>query len=137
MMDTLLTFMKIVALASVSALCIYFVTVLKQLLITLNEVGRDLHDISTKAGPVLENLDAITAKAKSIMDNVDGEVDKLRSTVSSIRLLAESMVDFGSRVQTKIEEPVMDAVGFISGVVKGVGTVLRILRPGRNGGSED
>src|SRR5579862_4495121 len=108
-MDTLLTFMKIVALASVSALCIYFVTVLKQLVITLSEMGRDLRDITTKAGPVLENLDSITSRVKNIVDNVDGEVDKMRSTVSSIRVLAESMIDFGSRVQTKIEEPVMDA----------------------------
>jgi uncharacterized protein YoxC len=134
-MELLLTLTKILALLCVSALCVYLVTVVKNLNIVLTNLERDLREISSKAAPVLENMEVITSKVRTIAENVDGEIEQMRTTVGAIRGMAESVIDFQQRVQHKIEEPVMDAVSFLSGVVKGVTTFLRVIRPRSNGGA--
>lgn len=127
-MDLLLTLMQIVALACLSVLSIYMITVLVRLRATLTQVEQDLHQLTSKAIPVFENLDVITTKVKDIAEGIDSEMELVKQSIRTVRGIADSVVEFERRVQRQLEEPVMQTVSIITGVLRGFRTFVERLR---------
>ena len=65
-MESLLVVAQIVALLCLSALCVYLIIVLLRVRDILVSVEKDLKEMTSRALPVLENLEFITARVKSI-----------------------------------------------------------------------
>jgi uncharacterized protein YoxC len=127
-MDTFLTIMQIIALAAVSILCIYLITVLVRVRNILTVIERDVKELSAKAIPVMENLEVITDKVKSVTESIDEQVDVVKSAITSLKGIADNVVDFERRVQDRIEEPVLDTVGTFAAIFKGVRTFVTRMR---------
>ena len=123
-----LVVMEIIALACVSVLSIYLITVLARARSLLSAVEKDLKELSAKAIPVFENLEIITEKVKNVTESIDEQVDMVRHSISSIRDVADDIVDFERRIQARIEEPVMETVSILAAVFKGVRTFIDRLR---------
>jgi len=126
--ETALTISKIVAFLSLSALCIYLIIMLGKVRDTIVNLGKDVKELNAKVAPVMENLDAITGKVRSITENLNDEVKIVKSSAEAIRDMTLSIVAFEQKVQKQIEGPVMEAVGFIAAIIKGVRTFLYYLR---------
>ena len=127
-MNDLLTVTEIVALLSLTILCVYLITVLVQLKKTLGEVERDMKEISTRVVPVLENTEYVTTRLKSIAESIDDQVLTVRDSIGSIRQVAENIVDLERRVQDRIEGPLLDGISFASAVVRGIRTFIERVR---------
>ena len=127
-MNDLLTVTEIVALLSLTILCVYLITVLVQLKKTLGEVERDMKEISTRVVPVLENTEYVTTRLKSIAESIDDQVLTVRDSIGSIRQVAENIVDLERRVQDRIEGPLLDGISFASAVVRGIQTFIERVR---------
>jgi uncharacterized protein YoxC len=123
-----LVVMEIIALACVSVLSIYLITVLARARSLLSAVEKDLKELSAKAIPVFENLEIITEKVKNVTESIDEQIDMVRHSISSIRDVADDIVDFERRIQARIEEPVMETVSILAAVFKGVRTFIDRLR---------
>jgi len=95
---------------------------------TIVNLGKDVKELNAKVAPVMENLDAITGKVRSITENLNDEVKIVKSSAEAIRDMTLSIVAFEQKVQKQIEGPVMEAVGFIAAIIKGVRTFLYYLR---------
>ena len=65
---TLIDILLIVLIAAASALCIYLIFTLNKLRKSFEVIQNDIHIISEKTVPVLENLDEITSRQLS--DNI-------------------------------------------------------------------
>jgi uncharacterized protein YoxC len=125
---TILIVMEVVALLCFSALCVYLIVVLMRLQKIFGNIERDVRDITTKASPVLENLEGITGKFRNITDSMSDDFEMLRYAMRSLRDAIENIVEFEQRIQHKIEEPVMESVTTFTAFLKGVQTFFQYFR---------
>ncbi len=123
-----LVIFEIIALGALSVLCIYLITVIARIRNILTVVEQDFRELTSKAVPVFENLEVITDKVKSITENIDEQVEIVRHSIDSIREVADNVVEFERKVQAQLEEPVMETIGTIAAVIKGVRTFMARLR---------
>ena len=123
-----LVIFEIVALAALSVLCVYLITVIVRIRNILNVVEQDVRELTSKALPVFENLEVITDKVKNITESIDEQVEVIRHSINSIREVADNVVEFERRVQERFEEPVLETIGTIAAIFKGVRTFVTRLR---------
>ena len=127
-MDSILVVMQIVALACLSVLSVYLVTVLVRLRTILTSVEKDIKELSSKAIPVFENLEVITEKVKNISEGIDEQVETVKHSINSIKEIADNIVGFERRIQSRIEEPVLETISYVAALFKGVRTFVERLR---------
>jgi uncharacterized protein YoxC len=120
--------MQIVALACLSALSVYLITVLIRVRGILSEVERDFKELSSKAIPVFENLEVITNKVRSVSESIDEQVEMVKHSIRTVKEVADSIVDFERRVQNRIEEPVLETVSVFAALFRGVRTFVDRIR---------
>jgi uncharacterized protein YoxC len=126
--NSLLMLFEIVALAALSVVCIYLIVVLVRVRGILTLVEEDIKELSAKAIPVLENLETITEKIKNVTENIDEQVESVKESINAVKRIADNIVSFERKVQDRIEEPVLETVGTIAAVIKGVRTFVARLR---------
>jgi len=126
--ELMLVIMAIIALGCLSALSVYVITVLVRVRGILTEVGRDFKELSSKAIPVFENLEIITNKVRNVSESIDEQVEMVKHSVRSIKDVTDSIVDFERRIQSRIEEPVLETVSVLAAVFKGVRTFVDRIR---------
>ena len=127
-MEGFLLVMQIVALAVLTVLCVYLITVLIRVRNILTIVEHDIKELTAKALPVFSNLEVITEKIKTVTENIDEQVDLVKSSINSIKEIIDNLVNFEQKVQEQIEEPVLETVGTLAAVFKGVRTFIARLR---------
>jgi uncharacterized protein YoxC len=126
--ESLLIIAQILALLCLSALCIYLIVVLLRVREVLSNVDKDLKEMTSRALPILENMEFITSRVKSITENVDDQVMIVRESIGSVREVAENLVALERKVQERIEGPILDGVAFIAALFKGVRTFVDRVR---------
>jgi uncharacterized protein YoxC len=118
--ESVLVSAQILALLCLSALCVYLITVILRLRDLLGKVESDVKEITTRAVPVLDNVEYITNRLKSISDNVDDQVAMVRDSIGSVRGVADNIVALERQVQARVEGPILETVGLVAAVVKGL-----------------
>ena len=126
--NPILVVVEIVALLCLSAVCIYLILVLIRLKDMLTGMEKDLKEITSRALPVLENMEFITARVKSITENIDDQVMIIRDSIGSVKEIADNIVAVERKVQERIEGPILDSVAFIAAIIKGVRTFFDRVR---------
>jgi uncharacterized protein YoxC len=111
-----------------AALCIYLIVVLKKMRESVVRIQNDISEVSKHAVPMFENLRLITDRVRTISENIDDQVAILRSSVESLRDMTENIVSFERDLQRDIEGPIMEAVSFVSAIVKAVKAFIRKLK---------
>jgi uncharacterized protein YoxC len=112
----------VIALLSLTVLCIY-------LIITLSRLRRDLADFAQRSKPVLDNLAFITEKLKSTAQKIDDHVDIVKSSLTSFKNVADNVLLLEERVQQRIEEPIIQVASIIGTIVSSVGIFFERFRP--------
>jgi len=128
MMEGFLLVMQIVALAALTIVCVYLVGVLGRVRSILAIVENDIRELTAKALPVFSNLEVITEKIKNVSENIEEQIDLVKSSINSIKEIADNVVNFERKVQERIEEPVLETVGTVAAVIKGFRTFMARLR---------
>jgi uncharacterized protein YoxC len=119
---------QIILVLSLAALAMYLVVVLTKVKTLLTQIESDVKEVSSKVIPVLENMEVITSKLRSITANFDDQMTIVRSSVQSIKEIADSIVEFERRVQDRIEAPVLEVAGILGSVVRGIAAFINRLR---------
>lgn len=119
-MESVLVAAQILALLCLSALCVYLITVILRLRDLLGKVESDVKEITTRAVPVLDNVEYITNRLKSISDNIDDQVAMVRDSIGSVRSVADNIVALERQVQARVEGPILETVGLVAAVLKGL-----------------
>ena len=127
-MESVLVIAQILALLCLSALCVYLIVVLLRVRDTINNVEKDLKEMTSRAVPILENMEYITARVKSITENIDDQVMVVRESMTSVKQIADNIVAMERKVQDRIEGPILDSVAFVASVFNGVRTFFDRLR---------
>lgn len=103
-----------------AALCVYLIVAISKIRNSFTKIQEDVNELNRNATPLFENLKIISDKFRSISENVDDQVTVLRSSVESIREMTDTIVSFEKNIQHEIEGPLMEAVSFVSALVKAV-----------------
>jgi len=119
--ETVLAVAQIAALISVSALCIYLISILGQF-------RRDVSDFTQRARPVLENLAFITERLKSASTKIDEQVDIVKGSLQSFKDVADNVLLFERRVQERLEEPIMQVASVLGTIVSSIAAFLKGFR---------
>lgn len=127
-MDTLLLTVQILALLSLSALCIALIVLVVRLKDFVTVVERDVHEISGRAIPVLDNMEVITTRVKGMTEHVEDQLAALTESFSAVKAIADNIVDLERRVQARVEGPLLESLGTIAAVIKGARTFVQRLR---------
>ena len=127
-MEAFAAVIQVLAHLSVIALCAFLIAFLVRLKGTLQALEKDVRDLTTRAMPILDNVEVITDKVRNIADNIDDQVELVKDSINSIREIANNVVDLERRIQERIEEPVLETVGTIAAVLKGVRAFFVRLR---------
>ncbi|MEK6755278.1 MAG: hypothetical protein AABZ02_03905 [Bacteroidota bacterium] len=120
-MDTVLQLAQVVALVCVSALCVY-------LIVVLTHVKRDLSEFSQRSKPVLENLAHITERLKSAAEKIDNQADIMKSSLNSLKSVADDVLLFERRIQENLEEPILQLSSMIGAIVTSIGAFFERFR---------
>lgn len=121
-------FAQIILVVSLAGLAIYLVIVLAKVKTLLVQIESDVKNVSARVIPVLENMEVITSKLRSITANFDDQMTIVKSSVQSIKEIADSIVEFERRVQDRIEAPVLEVAGILGSVVRGIAAFINRLR---------
>lgn len=114
------TIVQLLSGIAVIALCAYVVVFLGRLRRILESLEKDVREVTARALPILDNVEVITDKIRNISENVDDQVELVKESVNAVREIAENVIAFERRVQARIEEPVLETIGTIAAVLKGV-----------------
>jgi len=120
--ETVLQFVQLIALISLTALSIY-------LIVILSGVRRDLSEFVQRSKPVLENLAFITEKLRSTAQKIDDHVDIVKSSLAALKSVADNVLILEERVQQRIEEPILQVASIIGAIVSSVGVFFDRFRP--------
>ena len=128
MESILLIIAQILALLCVSGACIYLIIVLLRVRDVLTSFEKDMKEMTARALPVLENMEHITSRVRSITDNVDDQVQVIRESLGSVKEIADNIVALERKVQERVEGPILDTLGFVAALLKGVRTFVDRVR---------
>jgi len=117
-----------IALLAFAAASIYSIILMKDAKQVLNQLERSVKEISVKSTPLLENSGVITGKIREIAESIDGEVSNVKGAVDSLVNAIDDLVDLEQKVKSKIENPILDAAGYIAGITKGIKAFLRVIK---------
>jgi hypothetical protein len=120
--ETVLQLVQVVALVSVTALCIY-------LIVALSGIRRDLSEFVQRSKPVLENIAFITERLKSTAQKIDDHVDIVRSSLTSLKNVADNVLLLEERVQQQLEEPILQVASVLGAIVSSIGGLFERFRP--------
>ena len=121
-MEIVLQLVQVVALLSVTALCLY-------LIVVLSGFKRDLAEFVQHSKPVLDNLAYITERLKSTAQKIDDHVDIVKSSLTSLKNVADNVLLLEERVQEKLEEPILQVATVLGAIVSTVGGLIERFRP--------
>ncbi|MBW7889140.1 MAG: DUF948 domain-containing protein [Bacteroidetes bacterium] len=118
-METILTIALIIVALALSFLAVYLVVVLSKLRDVLGTVEINIKEVGARAVPVLSNLEVITSRLRAIMENIDEQLVTLQASVQTIKDVADNVASFEKRIQGAIENPIMEVLNTIGGIIRG------------------
>ncbi|MFA5832617.1 MAG: hypothetical protein WDA22_03975 [Bacteroidota bacterium] len=136
-METFLTIAQIIVLLLLSGVAIYAIIVLMRLRDLLTTIDANVKQVATRALPTLENLQAITGKIRVIVENFDEQIAMLKSSVDTLKGVADNIAAFERRVQDAIESPIMEVMNTVGGVIRGFTSFFNRAVGGRSSRNED
>jgi len=135
--ETFLTIAQIIVLLLLSGVAIYAIIVLMRLRDLLTTIDANVKQVATRALPTLENLQAITGKIRVIVENFDEQIAMLKSSVDTLKGVADNIAAFERRVQDAIESPIMEVMNTVGGIIRGFTSFFNRAVGGRSSRNED
>lgn len=119
-MENFLVVALIVVTVLLAGVAVYAIIVLIKLRDLLTTVDTNVKEVAARTIPTLENLEVITKKIRVIVENFDEQIVMLKSSVETLKGVAENVAAFERRVQEAIESPIMEVMNTIGGLIRGV-----------------
>jgi uncharacterized protein YoxC len=121
-----------ISLAVIAASFVIIVAMLVPALLRVraaaNEAQRLLETARMQMSPMIHDLTLILADARSIVRSIDREMVKVSDSLEAVRETARSVREFEAMVQERIERPLLDLAGTLSGLIKGFRVFFRAIR---------
>ena len=136
-MENFLAVAQIIVLLLLSGVSVYAIIVLVKLRDLLGTIDANVKEVAARAIPTLENLEVITRKIRVIVENFDEQLAMMKSSVETIKSVADNVAAFERRVQDAIESPIMEVMNSLGGVIRGFTSFFNRIIGGRSSRYEE
>lgn len=109
-------------------LVIFAIPSLLQVRRTAKNVEFTSHTLNQNLPGILTNLDEISTNFTHTTHSVRSQVEGLSGAVGKINEMADDVVNFEKTIRQEIETPIMETVGTLNAIIKGVRAFLDTFR---------
>ena len=134
-MNFFLTLAAVSALISLSALCIYMITFLKNTtesinksVLILSSVEKQISEIRVSLQPTLELANKTLEKTIQSAEIIEDNMSSLKSVFDKSSLIIDRIETFQEKIHQQIEPPVLNGLTTINSLLKGLFSALQYLR---------
>lgn len=125
---TLIDILTVIVLILVSALIIALIVYLGKITRSIQDLQKDISDLSERVDPLVTSLSDLTNKLTSLSDEANEQMDTTRNIVYSVRDRVNVILDFEEKLRAGIEGPVMGFINQLKAISNGVNTFLHYLK---------
>lgn len=126
-MEQMFAILNVVGLISLIAVAIVLISfllkaksALQELMTTLRSMSQTIDRLEKDSKPVFIQLETTLQDTSSTMKSVQKQMSTIESALGSIKQIADRVNDLEAKLQAKIEKPVMQAAGFVSGITNAI-----------------
>ena len=125
---TLIDILTVIVLILVSALIIALIVYLGKITRSIQDLQKDISDLSERVDPLVTSLSDLTNKLTTLSDQANEQMDTTRNIVYSVRDRVNVILDFEEKLRAGIEGPVMGFINQLKAISNGVNTFLHYLK---------
>jgi uncharacterized protein YoxC len=109
-------------------LVVFIIPTIIQIRKTVKNAEITLKSVNQNLPGILTNIDEITTNITQVTQSVHQNIDGLKEVVNKIHLVADDIVQFEQTIRQEIEPPILNTLGTLSGISKGIRTFMDIWR---------
>ncbi len=128
---TLLDILLVILIIAAIALCVYLIISLKNMNETLNSIQNDIHNLSEKTIPILDNLDDTSKRINQIAAKAENHFNDFSNSIENFR---DKIYEIGNDFTASFSSPKSDKpqvfglIKTLSGISKGIFAFWRKLK---------
>ena len=117
---TVIDILLIVLILAATALCIFVIVTLKNLMVKIDDMQKDIQKLVDNTIPVLNNLTDVTEKANRIVSEAENYWDEMDHSIKSLKERVHKLTSF-TRSDDE-ENPARDLIKNLRAFFKGLST---------------
>jgi uncharacterized protein YoxC len=91
-------------------------------------LSQTVQRIEEDSKPVFTQLETTLQDTSTTMKSLQKQMTSVEGTLDSIKQIADRVNDLEAKLQAKIEKPVMQAAGFVSGITNAIETFITEIK---------
>jgi archaellum component FlaC len=125
---TLIDVLTVVVLILVSALIVFLIVYLGKITRSIQDLQKDLSDLSDRVEPLVSSLSDLTSKLSDLSDQAKRQLEATKGIVFSVRDRVEKILEFEEKIRDGINGPISGFLNQLRAISNGVSTFLSYLK---------
>jgi uncharacterized protein YoxC len=119
-MNTIVTVLYVILLASASVLCIALVVSLSRISRTVKEIEIEIKDLSLTMKPLIASATNLSEKLNQLSDSADDQLLVTRNIVSKVNDRVDTILNLEENIRRGFEVPILDFIKGFSAIANGI-----------------
>jgi uncharacterized protein YoxC len=125
---TLIDVLTVVVLVLVAALVVSLIVYLGKITRSIQNLQKDISDLSDKFEPLIFSLSDLTSKLSDLSDHAKRQLEATKSIVFNVKDRVEKILEFEEKIRTGIDGPISGFLNQLKAISNGVSTFLSYLK---------
>ncbi len=125
---TVIDVLTAVVLILVAALIVFLIVYLGKITRSIQDLQKDISDLSDKLEPLVFSLSDLTSKLSDLSDSAKRQLEATKGIVFSVKDRVDTILNFEEKIRAGIEGPVMGVINQFKAISNGVNTFLSYLK---------
>jgi uncharacterized protein YoxC len=125
---TLIEVLTVIVLILVSALIVFLIVYFGKITRSIQELQKDLSDLTDRVDPLVSSLTDLTEKISNISDQAESQLATTEKIIFSVRDRVNTVLQLEEKIRAGIEGPVMGFINQLKAISNGVNTFLSYLK---------
>jgi uncharacterized protein YoxC len=119
-MNSFITVLYVILLASASVLCIALVVFLSRISRTVKEIEIEIKDLTLEMKPLIASATNLSEKLNQLSDSADDQLLVTRNIVSKVNNGVDTILDLEENIRRGFEGPIMNFIKGFSAIANGI-----------------
>jgi uncharacterized protein YoxC len=124
----ILTIFVLLSVTILAIVCVMFILkaqkALQDIMKLFANLSKTVQRIEEDSKPVFTQLELTLQDTSTTMKSLQKQMTTVEGALESIKQIADRVNDLEAKLQAKIEKPVMQAAGFVSGITNAIETFI-------------
>jgi len=125
---TVIDVLTAVVLILVAALIVFLIVYLGKITKSIQELQKDISDLSDKLEPLVFSLADLTTKLTDLSDQAKRQLEATKGIVFSVKDRVDTILKFEEKIRAGIDGPISGFLTQIKAISNGVSTFLNYLK---------